>query len=194
MRGFSYKKAIQSLNFFAQKHDGTLNKMKAIKLVWLADRLHIRRYGRTITGDVYFALPYGPVPSTTRDILEEYSLSEVEKEYGVQFIGNISKYEFSSLSEPNYKVFSQTEVGILEEIISKYGHLTEFELSELSHEFPEWVRYKSALESRIASRFEIDPNDFFINKDDSTHVFMDTEENLLISKEMMNEINHGCFS
>jgi uncharacterized phage-associated protein len=194
MRGFNYKKAIQSLNFFAQKHNGTLNKMKAIKLIWLADRLHIRRYGRTITGDVYFALPYGPVPSTTRDILEEYGLSDVEKEYSTQFIESISRYEFRSLSEANCKVFSKTDLEVLEEILTGYGNLNEFELSDLSHEFPEWVRYKSALESKTVSRFEIDLNDFFINKEDSTNSFIDSDENLLISKEMMDEMSHGYFS
>ena len=59
----SYKKATQALNFFALKKDGKINKMKAIKLIYLADRLHLRKYGRPIVGDIYWAMKLGPVGS-----------------------------------------------------------------------------------------------------------------------------------
>ena len=45
-------------------------KMKALKLVYIADRYHLRKYGRLITNDTYFAMNYGPVPSGTKDIAE----------------------------------------------------------------------------------------------------------------------------
>jgi hypothetical protein len=45
--------------------------MKAYKLLWLADRYHLRQYGRTITGDTYFALPLGLIPSDAKNILEK---------------------------------------------------------------------------------------------------------------------------
>ena len=39
--GFSYKKATQSLAFFSQKEiDNTLDKLKALKLIYFADRYH----------------------------------------------------------------------------------------------------------------------------------------------------------
>jgi hypothetical protein len=41
------------LNFFAIREGGRLNRMKAVKLVWLADRLQLRKYYRSITHDVY---------------------------------------------------------------------------------------------------------------------------------------------
>ena len=105
MRGFNYKKAIQALNYFALKNGGSLNKMKAIKLIWLSDRYHIRKSGRTITGDVYFALPYGPVASCTRDILENNTLSQEELEYKKSYIEVINKYNYKSVGEFNSKIF-----------------------------------------------------------------------------------------
>lgn len=49
---FSHRKATQALNFFARKAPGhSINKMKALKLVYFADRYHLRKYGRPVVGD-----------------------------------------------------------------------------------------------------------------------------------------------
>ncbi len=37
---FDYKKATQALNFFAIKCGGKIDKMKALKLIFFADRYH----------------------------------------------------------------------------------------------------------------------------------------------------------
>ncbi|MEY4541182.1 MAG: hypothetical protein RLZZ306_2939 [Bacteroidota bacterium] len=188
-RGFNYRKSVQALNYLAEKFGGSLNKMKALKLIWLADRLHVRRYGRSITGDVYFAMPFGPVPSTTRDLVESYqSLNEIESEYRGQYIANNEdKYVFQSLTKPNLKVFSKTDIEVIDEIVEKFGQLKEFELSNFSHIFPEWTRYESELKSKNSSRFEIDYKDFFVNVKDNTNTFIDSDENLEITKELMLE-------
>src|SRR4051812_40780509 len=115
MRGFNYKKATQSLNFFATQEKGSINKMKAIKLVWLADRLHLRNNGRTITGDIYFALENGPVPSATRDILEQndLSLSTDELEYSADYLGITDKYNFRTVKDIEVRVFSESDIAVL---------------------------------------------------------------------------------
>ncbi len=189
MQGFNYKKAIQALNFLAEKSGGTLNKMKAIKLIWLSDRLHLRKYGRMITSDVYFALPFGPVPSTTRDILELNStfITEVEYDYGKEHIENTDQYSFKSKKHPSLRVFSKTDIDVINQIFENYGHIEPFALSELSHSFPEWKKYDSPLKSKIASRFEIEIDDFFVNVDDGTNLFMDSAEQITISREIFND-------
>ena len=46
------RKIIQALAYIAYHQPGhKVNSMKAYKLLWLADRYHLRQYGRTITGD-----------------------------------------------------------------------------------------------------------------------------------------------
>src|SRR5438309_84841 len=67
---FSHRKATQALNFFAQRAGGSINKMKALKLVYFADRYHLRKYGRPVVGDEYLAMNYGPVASGTKDLAE----------------------------------------------------------------------------------------------------------------------------
>lgn len=162
MRGFNYKKTAQALNLFARLEGGAINKMKSLKLIWLSDRLSLRRYGRTITADEYFALKNGPVASGTRDILEKNSfLPDSALEYSSNIIETTDQKHFRSIDAVNEKVFSKTDLAILHEIYSVYGKYDQFELSELSHRFPEWFRFKSALEQGISSRFRISQNDFF---------------------------------
>lgn len=188
MRGFQYKKSVQALNFLAIKAGGTLNKMKAIKLIWLADRLHLRKYARTITGDFYFALPNGPVASSTRDILKHYeSLSKTELEYADEYIQPKDKYFFVSIKACNTKVCSQTDMEVLELIWLKYGRLSEFELVELSHVFPEWIKYQSAFERHTITRANIDLLDFFVAYDDGKGVFVADEATVADSLALYQE-------
>ena len=46
---FDHEKATQAINFFARESGGQINKMKAIKLIYFAERYHLRKYGRPIT-------------------------------------------------------------------------------------------------------------------------------------------------
>jgi hypothetical protein len=41
-----------------------------LKVLFFADVNHLNNYGRPIVGDDYVALPHGPVPQTTYDILK----------------------------------------------------------------------------------------------------------------------------
>ena len=56
--------------------------MKAIKLVWMADRLHLREYGRPITNDDYVAMKFGPVGSVTRNITDEAIPYLTDEQFG----------------------------------------------------------------------------------------------------------------
>jgi len=39
---FDYKKATQAINYLVKKEGGTIDKLKLIKLVYFADRYHLR--------------------------------------------------------------------------------------------------------------------------------------------------------
>jgi uncharacterized phage-associated protein len=184
MRNFKYKKATQALNYLANKNGGKFNKMKAIKLIWLADRLHLRRYGRTITGDTYFAMPNGPVASSTRDILE----SKYETDYVREFLQqDQDRNEFISVNQPYLKVFSKTDLQAIDDVFEKYGNKGKYILRDMSHDFPEWKKFEAIFEADEAKRLPIDLNDFFINFHDESGLFMGDQELIQASKEMYEE-------
>jgi hypothetical protein len=164
MTSFKFKKAVQALNYFAQKEGGKINYMKAGKLVYLADRSHLRTFGRTITNDTYVAMKNGTVPSKTKDIILKSAWFEKEiLDYVNTFLSDPNNYSFSSLSEPDMSVFSKTDIRIMNEIYEYYGNRDQYELSEYSHHFPEWQRYAEELKLGLGKSFPVNQNDFFEN-------------------------------
>lgn len=159
---FSYKKATQALNYFAGKNEGRLNKMKALKLVFFADRYHLRKYGRPITNDEYFAMNYGPVPSGVKDIAEgcDDFLAEVEKDYAARFIKPLDHKVFCSTAQPDLEVFSETDREALDFAWRTFGHLNQYDLADLTHQYPEWKCHEAAIVGGTSSRVKMSYSDF----------------------------------
>ena len=184
------KKAIQALNFFAAKGGGKINRMKAIKLIWLSDRAHLRRYGRPILSDKYYAIKLGPILSKTKNFSEAKGLlSEEVKAYRDIYIEPIGQYEFKSLDAPDMNVFSQSDIETMEKIFSMFGHYDKYRLSNLSHKFPEWKKFEDYLKVNVTGRRRMSFDDFFEDTAESLEYFTEPEELLKLSKEVFEE---GC--
>ncbi len=191
MKGFNYKKAIQALNYFAQKEGGAINKMKAIKLIWLSDRLHLRKFGRPVVKDKYFALKYGPIQTNVKEFAENDTnvfFAEEESVYRNGYLKTHGSLRFRSISAPELKVFSKSDIAIMDEVYETFGHLDQFALSELSHIYPEWKRFEKALKSGLGSRFQMDYLDFFKDPDENNHnLFSQDKEQLDLAQEHFKE-------
>ncbi len=141
------EKLVAALAFFASKTRG-LDKLKAAKLLYYADKYHLTQYGRPILGDVYFRLDYGPVPSKSLDIMNE--AIDPHRVRGVHPDNQmlISKYlrtnsegrhpTFELKHEPDMKVFSESEIEALVKTVEKYGHFTGSKLIDLTHRDATW--------------------------------------------------------
>ncbi len=76
---FDLEKLVNALAYFAHAGVGDLTKLKAVKLLYLADQRHLFRYGRPITGDRYIAMDLGPVPESAYQLISRLcELAEVE--------------------------------------------------------------------------------------------------------------------
>ena len=62
--GFDHLKSVQTVAYFVRKAGGCAEKLKLIKLVYLAERLSLERRGKPMNFDAYFSLPHGPVASS----------------------------------------------------------------------------------------------------------------------------------
>ena len=186
MKGYNHKKATQLINYFAAYNQGAINKMKALKLIWLVNRLHLRRYARTVTGDTHYAMEWGAVPSNTKNVVEsKVAAQSIEKQYFDQFL-YLDGQTISSVQEVNAKVFSETDLEVADEILKNYNVLDQFELAEYSHYFPEWKRFQDKIE-KSGSSYKMDINDFFENYIDEKGLFNDKKEDLEIAKELFFE-------
>ncbi|HBM15408.1 MAG TPA: hypothetical protein DD381_03550 [Lentisphaeria bacterium] len=180
---FNYRKATQLINYFicnSGKH--YLSKLELLKLVYLADRYHLRKYGQTITNDEYFAMQYGPVASSVKDILEHNGLlSDNERAYSRKYIKPIYHHQIKSLLQVDYDVISETEVEAASKAIElkeKFGNLVEY-----THKFSEWKKHENSLATG-SSRIKMDYIDFFDSSDVNIEYCKMNKARLEISKEM----------
>lgn len=163
---FDYRKATQAINYLATRDGGQISKLKLIKLAYLADRFHIRRYGRPIFNDSYLAMQYGPVGSSMKDIAELSSfLGSEERKYAARFLEK-GKAEDTvrTRAAADLDVFSDSEVDALCLTFDEFASLP----------YLEWQPAESAHGRSVLSGAMSYP-DFFENsdQDDATAFALD---------------------
>lgn len=125
---------LNAVLYIIQQMGGTVDIHKIFKTLFFADREHLSKYGRTITGDVYIAMNYGPVPSKTDDIFKAvrgdsfFPAGEL-KDY-FHFTNN---YIVVNDKQPDLDYLSKSDVMCLDNAIGKCKDLTFAQLTGLSH-------------------------------------------------------------
>ncbi len=189
MSAFSFKKSIQLLTFFANREGGRLNKLKSLKLVWAAERYHLRNFGRSIMDDDFFAMEYGPVPSFTKDMAEGTNLSLKEEEYRNQFLKTISKISFQSTNTFDGSLFSQSALESIEKSYESFQTYDGFALANITHLYPEWNKFAHLI-PQVHSRMDMDYVDFFSDPiDNPFDIFKQDKDKLEFMKDYFIEQN-----
>lgn len=187
---FDYKKATQAINYLAKREGGQIEKLKLIKLIYLADRYHLRRYGRPLVNDAYFAMRLGPVGSSVKDIAEFSDfLDETELSYASKYIkrGAVA-HTVVSEADVDTSVFSKSELGALAFAFDEFGAQSASSLVDTTHRYPEWLRFKGALQSKESTREPMSYSDFFSNPDNGgADKFALAGDVLTASKELFEE-------
>ncbi|MDD4931316.1 MAG: Panacea domain-containing protein [Candidatus Colwellbacteria bacterium] len=187
------KKSTQAINLFARKKEGKINKMKAIKLIYFADRYHIRKYGRPIIGDSYWAMKLGPVGSETLNTanLSKKDLDASCLKYAQEFLGHpkgdIKLQNIISKKEVDLGVFSQTDIEALEATFNEFGDKDQFELADESHKYPEWLKHEKEI-NKGRKRVKMEYSDFFNNSlPEESSIFKYSDEHLGLMKDVYEE-------
>jgi len=128
-----------------------LGKTKLMKLLFFADREHLRRYGRPIFYDNYIKEKMGPVPSITYSIISSYNDKEQDDfreevkellqwvEIEEKDVGHsCPMMQFRKKKKFDSDIFSKSELRILREVFTRFKETTAGEISKLSHELPEY--------------------------------------------------------
>ncbi|MFK5996906.1 MAG: Panacea domain-containing protein [Rhodobacterales bacterium] len=132
---YNPEKAAQTIAYFAMREGGSINVLKVIKLVYLADRESLRLRGHPIQDEPRFSLPHGPVNSTTLDHLNgAYRENQpvwqtVLKDRADNKVGLANK----GLTEAELDMLSKREISILSSVWDKLGHMDRFDLADWTH-------------------------------------------------------------
>jgi len=182
---FDFEKATQAINFLAQKEGGAISKLKVVKLIWLVDRRHLRKYGRPVTNDTYYAMKFGPVGSSVKDLAEcSDFLGDDERAYVNRFLSCDKDANLISSKENIDKdILSESDIESLQEVYATFGKKSPGALVELSHVYPEWKKFEPQLKSASISRAVMSYSDFFLDPEKSVaDFFHDAPERIKASK------------
>lgn len=122
--------------FFADKEGGTIAVLKLVKLLYLADRESLRRYGEPITYDSPVSMPKGPVLSRSLDLINGFERGapaaqwdEWMKDRAGHDVQLKRHFERDDLDE-----LSDADVEVLEAVWDAFGHMDKWTLSDWTHD------------------------------------------------------------
>ncbi len=135
---FKYEKAINALLYSLEKLGGVSDMHKLCKILYFADQQHLSQYGRSITGDRYIAMQFGPVPSNVDDILK--ALRGDSFFSGASAIDSLkesmkfeNRYILRGIKAPDMDELSGTDIKCLDKAIDLCKNMTFQQLTQFSH-------------------------------------------------------------
>lgn len=142
---FNERKAAQAAAFLLHKASGELPLLKLMKLLYLAERLSLKRYGDTITGDAFTSMPHGPVLSMTLDHMNG-ALQSKEGGWTTWIAdradNSLALRDTSMVRSPEEDLLalSDTDIECLSETWKEFGHWDKYKLRDYTHSdaCPEW--------------------------------------------------------
>ena len=142
--GFNARKAAQTIAYFALKNGAQpLDVIKAVKLVYLADRESIQRYGFPIQDEDRVSMKHGPVNSETYSCINgEQDLVEAG---WADFLCDKADHKIAladqRISSDDLDELSDADLGVLDAVWSRFGRMGKWELRDWTHNprnVPEW--------------------------------------------------------
>lgn len=133
------QKVAQMAAYLLKKRGGCMAHLKLMKLLYLADREAMARYGAPITGDRVVSMPHGPVLSMTLNLMD----GDVESSPNGwdEWISDKANHELSlnhDVMNADLDELSQADIEVLEEVWTKFGKMSRWEIRDYTHTLPEW--------------------------------------------------------
>lgn len=136
-------KAAHIIAYLALKsRDRAIDMLKAIKLLYIAEREHIRRYGMPMLDEPRAALASGPVNSFTYDRVKGANLGPSSGMMDILDKTDHNLLVREGIEESDLDELSDAEAATLDQVWDKLGQMTQFQLVDWTHDpnnVPEWT-------------------------------------------------------
>lgn len=129
--------AIQAILYILKRMGGVCDIHKCHKILYFADNEHLSKYGRSITGDAYVRMDFGPVPTCIYDLFkavrgDSYFASQVDnvRQDCFHFVNN---KDIAAVASPDMSYLSESDVEMLDKYIDQLKDKGFSEVSDASH-------------------------------------------------------------
>jgi uncharacterized phage-associated protein len=129
------------ISYLAEKTD-KLYITKLMKLFYYIDFISYAERNSSVTNDIYYKLPYGPIPSFIKSEIDNLVINPMDKSVESQFSDCIKLQEDKDKNGKtiigfgkgyNLKNLSEYELDLINEIIKKIGDKTAKALTNKTH-------------------------------------------------------------
>lgn len=138
---FTPTKAAQMAAYFIQKQGGRMDVLKLVKLLYLADRESLRRYGEPISYDHPVSMPHGPVLSRILDLINGSSTPAAVAAWD-EWISDLANHAVAlnrRFEESDLDQLSVADLEVMESVWREFGGMDKWTLRDWTHDHcPEW--------------------------------------------------------
>jgi uncharacterized phage-associated protein len=138
---FDEAKAVETLVYIASAWP-KITPFYLSKVLFIADRDHLRQFGRPVTGDAYIAMDNGPVPSRIYDIIKgalDFFGDPAAIDAALMVNEGAKYHEISAKRKANTDLLSETDLTVLDNAIEFCRGKSFPHLSSLTHQEPAWL-------------------------------------------------------
>jgi len=127
------ERLINAAIYFAE-NTKYIGKLKLLKLLYFLDFMHYKRVGYSVTGQNYYALPMGPVPTEfyaeldqpAPDLQSAFDIAEVQAAKG-----KMIKLKPKSKFDPSH--FTRFQLRLMEQLAQEYRDARSEDMIEATH-------------------------------------------------------------
>lgn len=138
---FTGEKIAQMAAFFIEKEGAEIEILKLMKLLYLADRESIDRYGEPISYDRMISMDHGPVLSSALNLTNGLLSGPVAEQWD-SWISDRADHRVSILQEvtrENLDHLSDADLEVMDAVWVQFGQMTKWEIRDYTHnELGEW--------------------------------------------------------
>ena len=132
---FHFEKSVQAAAVLLHLDGKRMEKIRLLKLLYIADREMLAECGQSITGDTGHAMNHGPVLTRIYDCIKGQDARAGEWDNFVHSDG----HSVMLVSEPDRGRLSRAEIEKLTDVTERHRNMSEWDISEATHQFPEWI-------------------------------------------------------
>lgn len=153
---FDVHKAIAATAYLVERTGASMYPV--MKMMYLADKMHLGKYGRFIAGDSYCAMEQGPVPSHTYNMVKLIRGEKIDApdlETAREYFRYAGDHMIQVIKQPDFDELSDSDIECLDEIVRVHNTLGKWAVRDMSHD-PAWDKTWSSRRFRRSKPMSIE--------------------------------------
>ncbi|SRR6266481_6119337 len=135
---FDIRKAIAATAFLVDRQGGNLDMFLGLKMLYLADKNSLIKWGKTITGDKFVSMRRGPVLSRVYNLFKGEAARKNQEEWNTSF-SELVNQSIRLMKNVDTGILSKREMEVLESARKEINNCAPWDVAKWLHEVcPEW--------------------------------------------------------